>query len=347
MIGVRTVLVIVCVMRVGLAVAQPGCPDISFTLVSDTKGRPMPGRYAKDAITRHDLGRRGVGSWSVEEHFTSNSPYESDRNGEHTWWMSAGTPLPGPGNERSQFHFIDCWCTEHYMRIQRGTESMRIDLPDASAERWALVQHVMERSGDMPSPEVVLFRPGRFTFIELMNDTIFDKLEARLSKRLKDNANAIYKKQLQELEEYYRAQPPATTAPSAPPFPPLSPPAPSSDQPGLKQVNVDRMNADTVWVRITGRALLDGGCASDMPLFEVEMRADSGWVERIPFDLVQMDCGMPWAEWDQHVVMLPPMRWWVGAHRPEENKELMAGAYRLVLIGADMKTMHTEEFLIR
>lgn len=345
---VRSIALLFYGMRGAVSVAQPGSPDVGFTLVTDTKGTPMPGIHAEDVITRHDLGRQGVESWSVDEHFTSYSPYEPERNGEHKWWMLKGTPLAGPGKGRLQFRFIDCWCTEHYIQVQRGKESMRIDLPDAPAERWALVQHVMMRSGDMPSPEVIRFRPGRFAFAELMNDTVFDDLEARIAKRLKDAENASYKKQIAELEAYYRNLPPPAP-PSAPYIwpPPMSPEqweAEMAKQPGLKKVEVDRMSADTVWVRITGRIMLDGGCASGMPLFGVEMRTDSGWVDRIPFGLEQMDCGMPWADWDQHVVMLPPLRWWVGAHQPEGREEVLPGNFRLVFEGGDMQRSRTEEF---
>ncbi len=332
------------------AIAQPGSPDIGFTLVSDAKGTPMPGVHAGDVLTRHDMEWRGLVSWSVEEHFTSQSPYEPDRRGEHKWWMLTGTPIAGPGKGRLQFRFIDCSCTEHYIQVMRGTESMRIDLPDAPAERWALVQHVMQRSGDIASPEVIRFRPGRFTFVELMNDSVFDDLEVRLAKRLKGAADASYKKHLAELEEYYRNQPPpAPPAASQVPLPAMTQEQWETEmarQPGLEMVEVDRMSADTVWVRITGRVMLDGGCASGMPLFGVEMLSDTRWVERIPFELIQMDCGMPCAEWHQRVVMIPPLRWWVGAHQPEGRKELVPGSYRLSFIGGDGKQLWTEPFTI-
>ncbi|MBL0036684.1 MAG: hypothetical protein IPP26_13270 [Flavobacteriales bacterium] len=44
------------ILCVAIGFAQPGGPDISFTLVSDAKGKPMPGLFAADMITRHDLG---------------------------------------------------------------------------------------------------------------------------------------------------------------------------------------------------------------------------------------------------------------------------------------------------
>lgn len=164
----------------------------------------MPGIHAQDLITRHDLTRAGKSSWSVEEHFTNRSPYEPARNGEHTWWMRDGTYMPGSGRMRLLFHFIDCWCTEHYIMVYNGEERMRIDLPDAPADCWAIAKHVMTRSGYVASPEVIRFRPGRFSFTELMNEPAFDALEQRIAKRLKDDENASYVKELKELEERYR-----------------------------------------------------------------------------------------------------------------------------------------------
>jgi hypothetical protein len=120
-----------------------------------------------------------------------------------------------------------------------------------------------------------------------------------------------------------------------------------AQQPPLKQIHLDHVSADTVWVRLTGRVMLNGGCASGMPLFGIEMLTDTGWVERIPFDLTQMDCGMPWADWEDHAVMLPPLRWWTSANQPAATQELKPGTYRLVLMGANMEHMRTEGFVVQ
>lgn len=339
---------LVCGFAAMVATAQPGAPDIDFTLVIDDRGTPMPGIHAEDMITRHDLTRQGKEPWSVEEHFTNADPNMPSRNGEHVSWIQAGTSVPGLGRRRLQFHFIDCWCTGHYMRVQRGAEHMRIDLPDPPAERWALVQHVMQRSGDLASPEVIRFRPGRFTFSELMNDPAFDELEGRIARRLKDEENAGYKKQLAALEQYYR-----TRVPSAPPAPSLPPRQPTPDEiaqevasrPGLKKVSIARTRADSVWVKITGRVMLDGGCASSGPMFGIEMHTDSGWVERHAMREDQMDCGMPWADWDDHEVRFI-LGCWVRANSPEGRKELAPGSYRLVFMGANQEHMRSEEFFL-
>jgi hypothetical protein len=76
------------------------------------------------------------------------------------------------------------------------------------------------------------------------------------------------------------------------------------------------------------------------------MLTDTGWAERIPFDLTQMDCGMPWADWEDHVVMMLPLHWWVAAHQPEGKKELVSGSYRLRFVGANMKALWTRPFVL-
>jgi hypothetical protein len=93
--------------------------------------------------------------------------------------------------------------------------------------------------------------------------------------------------------------------------------------------------------------MLDGGCASSMPIFGIEMRTDSGWVERMPMRDGQRDCGMPWADWDSRTVMLPPLRWWVSVNSPAATKALAPGTYKLVLMDANMKQMRTEAFVLR
>jgi hypothetical protein len=77
-----------------------------------------------------------------------------------------------------------------------------------------------------------------------------------------------------------------------------------------------------------------------------QLNTDTGWAERIPFDLTQMDCGMPWADWEDHVVMMLPLHWWVAAHQPEGKKELVSGSYRLRFVGANMKALWTRPFVL-
>ncbi len=118
-----------------------------------------------------------------------------------------------------------------------------------------------------------------------------------------------------------------------------------AQRPGLKAVEVDSVASGNVWVRISGRVMLNGGCGSGMPLYGVEMRTDTGWVERIPFELIQMECGMPCADWTDHAVMIP-LAWWVRVNSRVGEGELKPGSYRLVFMGANMVRMWTAPFTI-
>lgn len=60
-----------------------------------------------------------------------------------------------------------------------------------------------------------------------------------------------------------------------------------------------------------------------------------------------MDCGMPWGEWNERIVMLHPLRWWVSANSPQGQKELLPGTYRLVLLGANGELVRTTPLRIR
>ncbi len=116
-----------------------------------------------------------------------------------------------------------------------------------------------------------------------------------------------------------------------------------AQEPGLWEVKVDSVVAGNVWVRISGRVLLNGGCASMMPLYSVEMRTDTGWVERIPFNALQLDCGMPRMDWTDHAVMIPVAAW-VRLNSREGQGELEPGNYRLVFTGANMERTATGPF---
>lgn len=114
--------------------------------------------------------------------------------------------------------------------------------------------------------------------------------------------------------------------------------------PGLEKVALERVAGDTVQVRITGRVMLDGGCASSMPLMAVELLTDSVWIERLPMHDEQLDCGLSSADWtDRQVTIL--LAWWVYNFRNGGDGLLVPGTYRLRFRGANMKDMRTAEFL--
>ena len=116
-----------------------------------------------------------------------------------------------------------------------------------------------------------------------------------------------------------------------------------AEQPPLKEARIEGVNADTVTVVLSGRIMLTGGCSSSMPLFGLEMRTDSGWVDSFPFDESQMDCGLPWGDWEDRRITLP-LSDRFGALAPSGKKELLPGIYRLLFIGGNRERVATGSF---
>lgn len=337
--------------------AQPGAPPLSFVLVENERGRPMRGPVAEDGMMVEMLTAHGKRPWMVQQLFTVSTayPYGPEKPGDRVQWTMAGAPMQLGGRRYLRFELSDCYCVDQQVVVQRDGQVMRIRVPNDPHERRPLVEAVMRRSGDHASPEVFRFRPGTFTFSELAGEQVFDALELRLAKRLKEQREDRYDTEQRALaaatkqtERNRRKAPPLVlvTPPSIP-----RPVRPAELHvvmvPGIDSLTIARENADTVWLRITGRVMLDGGCASDRPLFGIERWTDTGWVERLPLQEDQMDCGMPWADWRDHEVMLPPLRWWTVASQPVAAQELKPGMYRVVLMGANMEQVRMEGFELR
>lgn len=315
-----------------LGLAQPGPPSVCFVLAEEREAlRPLEREVQVVQHYRERVPYVGFdGSWLRPE---EESPLQ-------------GGPLFRDSTQRwIVYHPIE-GMAESYLLIAAGTDTMRIDLPEDPS---ALIDRAWSRC-QRDTPEVIRFRKGRYAVEELVADPRASSAAHKLAKRLIAEDEAMHQKDLAALEEYYRNQPPPV-----PPALPSTPPPPMTEQdwtehwakqPPLKQALIDRMNADTVWVRLSGRVMLNGGCGSGMPLVGLEMRTDTGWVERIPFDPIQMDCGMPWADWEDHIVMLPPLRSWVASCQPPGKKELLPGRYRLFFIGGNNERRHTAGFTL-
>lgn len=237
--------------------------------------------------------------------------------------------------------------SESRILVIAGTDTMRIDLPD---DMRPLIDRAWGRWPE-PSPEVMRFKPGRRWDVY----TCINEYQAGVAthqfilKRLKLEANWV--------EPPAEIPPPGIRPPvTRPRVEPIAAPEPKrpdtpedpeafwAKQPPLEKVTLERTNVDPVWLGITGRVMLDGGCGSGMPIIGIEMLTDTGWVERIPFDPTQLDCGMPWGDWEDQLVMLPPLRWWVRMSSPAATKELMPGTYRIVLTGGNMRKVRSPAF---
>ena len=310
--------------------AQPAPPSFCFVLAED-----------------HAVVRPFGNEVRVIHHFQERVPYV----GVNGTWLKPEGVLPlqgGPLFRDSTSH----WTVYHpreamagsYVLIIQRKDTLRIDLPE---DPKPLIDRAWARA-DRDTPEVIRYRKGHFAVEELIADQWAVAAADTLAQQLIAEDEAAYRQELGALEQHYRDQPPPP-----PPAAPYTPPPPMTEQeweaywvqqPPLKEAHLDRVSADTVWVRITGRVMLDGGCASGMPLFGIEMLADTGWVERIPFDMTQMDCGMPWADWEDRLVTLPALRWRVSAHQPEGKKTMSPGRYRLFFVGGDLKRLWTEAF---
>lgn len=311
----------------GSLLAQPDPPSFCFVV-------------AKDA----DRSWPFVAPLHVVEHYRQRWGYE-DRD---QMWLLPDTaitlqaapafPAEGALWERYYPHLG----AENYLLLIADADTMRVDLPDA---RWLLDRAL--RRWDRDTPEVLFFHPGHFQAMDLFQQPAADQAADRLAQGLIAVEETAYQRQLAEAEARAHAAAPRESEPV-----PRKDPVPSTPDPvievrrGLEHITIARQRADSLWLRITGSIMLDGGCASNMPFFGIEMATDTGWVERLPMRDVQMDCGMPTAEWEDHVLMLPPLRWWVTVGRPASQKELVTGMYRLVLQGANGQLFRTDPFLL-
>ncbi|MFZ1692474.1 MAG: hypothetical protein WAT74_04665 [Flavobacteriales bacterium] len=318
-----------------VALAQPTPPDFCF-VISEPGDADKP--LSRDYVVQQQYRERV---------FFHNS---------ERFWLKPDTIITlGSGdlfrekNNGWRVFTPDAGVMESRILVIAGKDTMRIDLPDD-------VQPLIDRAWrrwDRNSPEVMRFKPGRTWDVNIVINEYQAGVVTHqvILKRLQAEANYV--------PPPMNIPPPGIHPPELRPAPPIAeqvPPAPKTpeeweafwaEQPALKKVEVERISSDTVWLRISGRVMLNGGCGSGMPLFNIEMRTDTGWVDRILFEWIQMDCGMPWGDWQERVVMLPPLRWWLGVNSPEATKELKPGTYRIVLKGGDMQEVRTEAFEVR
>ena len=161
--------------------AQAGPPDLALVFVRDAKGRPLRGAYASHVSHQAWLSRRNRPAWTVELHFTVSQeyPYDEGVRGRHQSWSLTPDTIRDGWRRHLRFRVLDCFCTEPYLLVRRGEETMRLDLPDDPEERAELVAR-MERRGPGGPPEVVRFVPGRVTLAELVEG--FEDREARMAR---------------------------------------------------------------------------------------------------------------------------------------------------------------------
>lgn len=312
--------------------AQPQPPDFCFVISE-------PG----------DADKPLARAYEVKQVYRERVPYYNSNR----YWLKPDTMLTLQGGDLFRQN-NGGWrvfqpvvgVSESRVLVIAGKDTMRIDLPDE-------MQPLMERAWrrwDRPSPDVMRFKPGRWDVMTCINE-----YQAGV---------ATHQVLLTRLQQEVECVPPPANIPPAGirppqvrPMPPIAAPeirSPSTPdewqaywdaQPPLKKVKVERTSADTVWLRITGRVMLDGGCASNVPQLGVELLTDTGWVERLPLREEQMDCGMPWADWKDHELMIP-LRWWVYHIDRRTDDPLTPGTYRIVLRGGNLQYVRSPAFVL-
>jgi hypothetical protein len=311
--------------------AQPDPPNITFTVAMDTE-RAIPFEPAL----------------RVEQHFRYQRDYDLEPQKADQWdWLhlQSAALLEDTTTGWRTYRISDCWCSEQYLLLIAGPDTMRLDLPHLSG-MVALVDRARSR-WDRNTPETIRFRQGRFAFADVITERAAIPCTHYFAEQL------IREQGLRDGTFHPIIGDPRPHPPKPLPGPKIQPPTKQElwqtemvKQPPLKELRVDRVSADTVWVRVTGRVMLDGGCGSHTPLFGLEMLTDTGWVERIPLDQVQMDCGMPWADWEDQLVMMPSLRSWVARRSYDGHKTLAPGAYRFCFLDGDGTSKPTATFSV-
>ena len=321
----RLLIVILLFLQLG-ACAQP---TFCFTLAED----------------RQEL-RPFQGSVSVVQHYRERVPYVGFKGsylGPLQVLELQGGPLFRDSTQAWVVYNPVEAMAESFVLVVQGKDTLCIDLPE---DPTPLIDRAWRR-GERDTPEVIRLRKGTYPIEQRLDDPWVLAAANTIAQRLLAEDEATYKQELADLETYYRDLPPPT-----PPAPPDTPPPPLteeeilaywSEQPTLKEARISGVNSDTVRVTFTGRVMLNGGCGSNTPMFGLEQRIGAGWVERVPVDRSQMDCGLPWGDWEEHVLAIP-LRWWVGRSSPAGKAELEAGTYRLVFIGGDRQELRTSAF---
>ncbi len=212
----RNLFVLLVLGRGSAAFAQPippppPQPDLQFVVVENEHGRPMRGTLADSYMMVELWQKAGKPTWIMREQFTvsENYPYAGpEKPGDLKSWILHGEPIRIGLRTHFRIALIDCYCRDAFVDVVRGDERMRIDLPDATAERWALLQLMQHRTGEHASPEVFRFRAGRFAYAELANDPAFDRLEARIAAHrnpdpLQPYRDGVWRKEMKALEGYF------------------------------------------------------------------------------------------------------------------------------------------------
>lgn len=312
--------------------------DLSVVFVRDAAGRPMSGTYASSVVAQAWTGKRANPAWTVEMHFTVSKdyPYSTYEIGRHQSWPLSPDTVRVGGQRHLRFTVLDCWCVDQYLLVVHGGETMRVDMPNDANARRNMVQQMERRSGNVPSPEVIRFRPGRFSYVAMAQEGEQQELEQRIADRLVKDAGKA---------------PLVRVAPTLPMPAPSIATAPQEERPkGCEphggSFRLVEQHVDTLVLRVTGEVMLDGGCASNTPLMAVEVNVThDNWLQLASTMDAQMDCGRSTTEWKDHELRIPVVEW-IQRHG-REGLAVMPGRYRMGVRFADGAVRWTKTFALQ
>ncbi len=166
--------------------AQPGISELLVVFVHDTDGRPMTGTYAMPVAAQAWLSKPSAPAWSVEMHFTVSKeyPYSPHEIGTHKFWPLSPDTVHAGRREHLRFSILDCFCTDQYLLVIQGDDTMRVDMPNDPTTRGHLVHRMVARGGGAAAPEVMRFAPGRFNFVVLAENVRYKEVEERIAASL-------------------------------------------------------------------------------------------------------------------------------------------------------------------
>ena len=172
------------------AFAQPLTDERSIVFVADAECRPMAGAYATPVAAQAWLSKRNAPAWTVEMHFTVSKdyPYSPHEIGRHMSWPLTGDTVRDGRVRHLRFTVLDGWCTDQYLLLIRGADTMQITMPERSILLDPTSQQAAPLSGVVASPLVVRFQPGVYAFTTLAEAGTYQPMEQRIAARLARDA---------------------------------------------------------------------------------------------------------------------------------------------------------------
>lgn len=180
------ILLLPLILLSGASSAQAPRLEFSVVFVHDATGYPMPGAYANPIAAQDWLSKPNAPAWTVQRHFTVGEeyPYSPHEIGTHEMWTLIADTVGERRQRHLRFSITDCYCRDQYLLVIQAGDSMRVDMPNDPTVRGHLGLLQVHRSGAVPSPEVIRFRPGRYSFVTLAQDARMHEVEQRIADRL-------------------------------------------------------------------------------------------------------------------------------------------------------------------